>query len=145
ASGAVVAMGRARVVDEARDADERLPFASDLGPAALEYGELYELFSSEFEDVAFVGVVPFQGIVFAELGTEDEAPAVSVDTRFGAQDAPSVFVVVASGTDHRGVRRPSLDPYAIVQVPEDESVLPREATVALEAAFAAAQLKSDLL
>lgn len=139
--GAVVAMGRARVdVGPAVEA-----FSSALGPATLDYEELYELFAAEFEDVGLVGVVPFQGVVFAELGSADEAPAVSVDTRLVAPDPPSIFVAVATGTDERGRRRHELDSYAIVQVPEDEDRLPREAVGALEAAFGAATLKADLL
>ncbi len=148
-SGAVVAMGRARLDEEA--AEGEIPFEAELGPATLAYGELYDLFAAQFEDVSLAGVVPFAGVVFAELGgTEDEAPAVSVDTRLAPSPAPSVFVVVASQSapgearGDRRRRRPTLDPYAIVQIPEPEEG-PREETIALEAAFAATQLKAELL
>ncbi|MBX3209581.1 MAG: hypothetical protein KF764_31395 [Labilithrix sp.] len=144
-SGAVVAMGRAKVAASG-DEDEP-PFGAELGPAALAYGELYDAFAAEFEDVSLAGVVPFAGVVFAELGgTTDEAPAVSVDTRLASSPAPSVFVVVASERapgDRRG-RRPELDPYAIVQVSSPGEPAP-DSTLALEAALAAAQLKAELL
>lgn len=149
-SGAVVAMGRAEL-DEEEAAEGEIPFEAELGPATLAYGELYDLFAAQFEDVSLAGVVPFAGVVFAELGgTEDEAPAVSVDTRLAPSSAPSVFVVVASQSapgevrGDRRRRRPALDPYAIVQISEPEAG-PREETIALEAAFAATQLKAELL
>jgi hypothetical protein len=145
ANGAVVAMGRAKVAT-AEEEGEEPPFASDLGPAALDYAELYDLFAVQFDEVSLAGVVPFRGVVFAELGGEEESPAVSVDTRFAPAIAPSVFVVVAAQRAAAASKRerPALDPYAIVQVTaEDEG--PRDATLALEAAFAAAQLKAELL
>jgi hypothetical protein len=143
--GAVVAMARTASSEE--ESQDTLPFEADLGSSALGYNELYELFSAEFEDITLAGVVPFRGVVFAELGSEDESPAVSVDTRFAPSDPPSVFVVVAGGDrqDER-TRRPALDPYAIVQIPAEPSTgLDAEATIALESAFAAAQLRADLV
>ena len=82
-SGAVIAMGRAKLPreDEDEDEDGEVPFVADLGPATLAYGELYEAFAAEFDDVTLVGVVPFKGVVFAERGMEDDAPPGSVDTR----------------------------------------------------------------
>lgn len=140
----LVAMGRARL--EAEDAGMTAPFAGELGPPVLEYHELYEVFAAEFDAVTLSGVVPFDGVVFAELGTAEEAPAVSVDTRLAPGDSPSVFVVVASNSA-RSVRveRPTLDPYSIVQLPARRGSLPSESPHALEAALAAAQLKADLL
>ncbi len=120
------------------------PFATDLGPAALGYDELYALFAASFDEVSLAGVVPFAGVVFAELGGDDESPAVSVDTRFAPAEAPSIFVVVARQEGPPGDRQ-LLDPYAIVQVTETETGTPREATIALETAFAASQLRSELL
>lgn len=141
-SGAVVAMGRAKLAEEA---EGEPPFPADLGPATLEYAELYDLFAAEFDDVSLVGVVPFKGVVFAELGSEDEAPAVSVDTRLASPPPPSVFVAIASSAvPAQRLDRGVLDPYAIVQVPEEDEA-DREETLAIEAAFAAAKLKSDLL
>lgn len=134
--GAVVAMGRAQSPDEE---GEEQPFESELGPAALTYEELYELFSNAFEHVQLTGVVPFRGVVFAQLGLEDEAPAVSVDTRLASGDAPSVFVVVARDVDDE---KTALDPYAIVQLPERDE----EPTRGVEpAAVAAVQLRVGVL
>lgn len=135
--GALVALGRART-----DSDDFRPFADELAPAALPYAELYELFANNFSAVTLAGVLPFAGVVFAELGREGEEPAVSVDTRLVAPEPPSVFVVVASDAgDHRA----PLDAYAIVQVDELSEDEPRESALALEAVVAAAQLKSDAL
>lgn len=163
--GAVVAMGRARTEKQDEDRehdggdDDAFP---ELAPAAVEYAELYDLFALQFESVTMTGVLPFSGVVFAELGAGDDL-AVSVDTRLAPADPPSVFVVVA------GRESSALDPYAIVQVAapvegqqEDEDVdvesldtiaigIPiltrdvdrREHEVAT--AFAAMQLKAELL
>ncbi len=58
-----------------------------------------------------VAQLPFQGIALVELGDEEEAPGVNVDTQLGESGrAPDAFVVVAS---QRGAR---LEPYAIVQL-----------------------------
>lgn len=130
-SGAVIALGRAR------SENDEPPFVAELGPATLGYDELYDVFAASFPEVSLAGVVPFRGVVFAELGG-DEAPAVSVDTRFASGDAPDVFVVVAAKAE-----RPALDPYAIVQLPPADEA-PAEDSLALEAALAAAQLKADL-
>lgn len=129
--GSVIALGRAR------SENDDPPFVAELGPATLGYDELYDVFATSFPEVSLAGVVPFRGVVFAELGG-DEAPAVSVDTRFAVGDAPDVFVVVAAKA-----ARPALDPYAIVQLPPADEA-PAESSLALEAALAAAQLKADL-
>ncbi|MBX3202111.1 MAG: hypothetical protein KF894_28540, partial [Labilithrix sp.] len=143
--GAVVAMGRAKLPAGAEDSEA--PFGSELGSASLSYGDLYDVFAAEFEDVSLAGVVPFAGVVFAELGGDgEEAPAVSVDTRLASSAAPSVFVVVASQSapgDARG-RRPALDPYAIVQISPPSEPAP-DSSLALEASLAATQLKTELL
>lgn len=136
--GAVVAMGRATL----EEAPSSPPFSAELGPAALDYSELYDVFASEFDDVSLVGVVPFRGVVFAELGTEDEAPAVSVDTRLAQGDAPSVFVVVASSAASAGFGRQELDPYAIVQLPDDGE--PTDQAVAALAGIEADALEAQI-
>ena len=105
-----------------------------LAPSSFEYAELYDLFALRFEHVAMTGVLPFGGVVFAELGGAEDV-AVSVDTRLADGEAPSVFVVVA------GREPPSLDPYAIVQTAPVDEAPPSGA----EAAFAAAQLPAELL
>ncbi|MDB4936313.1 MAG: response regulator receiver [Labilithrix sp.] len=103
ARGAVVAMGRART----SQADESM--FPELAPAVVEYAELYDLFALQFESVTMTGVLPFAGVVFAELGVGDDL-AVSVDTRLVEPEPPGVFVVVA------GREASSLEPYSIVQV-----------------------------
>jgi len=151
--GAVVAMGRATTAAGGDEPDGTFP---ELAPAAVEYAELYDLFASQFDSVTMNGVLPFAGVVFAELGASDDL-AVSVDTRLVPPSAPGVFVVVAS----RDVTE--LDPYAIVQVaPEAVSGAPAAAregrasealrdegaearAMEAQAAFAAMQLKAELL
>ncbi len=136
-NGALIALGRARVADAVAP-----PFSGRLGQAALPYDELYDLFAAQFEEVTLAGVVPFTGVVFAQLGGDSDEPAVSVDTRLVSPDPPSVFVVVAS---QERERRAELDPYAIIQIDERSDDLSRGKQHALEAIMAAAQLKSDLL
>jgi hypothetical protein len=140
--GAVVAMGRART---SQDDDGSFP---ELAPAVVEYAELYDLFALQFESVTMTGVLPFEGVVFAELGAGDDL-AVSVDTRLVDSAPPGVFVVVA------GRESSSLDPYAIVQVVQaaresagadpraDRINAAREHEIA--SAFAAMQLRAELL
>jgi hypothetical protein len=97
--------------------------------AAIDYYELFDLVASEFVDVRMIAQVPFHGVTLAELGTEDESPAVSVDTQLvGDAREPDVFVALAS---QRGA---SLDAYAIVGLPPPEA--PALDTQALEAAGA---------
>jgi hypothetical protein len=130
ARGSVLALGRAST--EHADA-AALP---EVAPAALGYPELYDLFALQFENVAMTGVLPFAGIVFAELGQADDV-AVSVDTRLADPGVPGVFVVVAS-------REPAdLDPYAIVQVTPEAPPVTRDRES--EATLAAAQLKANFL
>ena len=153
--GAVVAMGRARTASSG-DGDESL--FPELAPAVVEYAELYDLFALQFEAVTMTGVLPFRGVVFAELGAGDDL-AVSVDTRLVDPEPPGVFVVLASREE-----APALDPYAIVQIarrPVD--MLPTQlvravpslvvGTVAIRdrrddegaAAYAAMHLKAEML
>jgi hypothetical protein len=131
---------------------------------SFDYYDLFDLVAPEFESVRMVAQLPFYGVALVELGDEDEAPGVTVDTQLGESGrAPEGFVVVAS---QRGAR---LEPYTIVQLaavavrPErgegtDEAVanrlaLERERHLsALEAArgadrdaLAQAQLRTELL
>lgn len=137
-SGSVIAMARAALTEG--DETEPRPFARELGPASLGYGELYDLFAAEFEEVSLAGVVPFAGAVFAQLGDE-EAPAVSVDTRLAGPDAPTVFVVVAS---QRATAATALDPYAIVQVPVEPVAREDGAASASAARVEAERLAAEL-
>ncbi|MCL2725775.1 MAG: hypothetical protein FWD69_15205 [Polyangiaceae bacterium] len=136
-TGAVIAMGRAHTGDE-----ESAHVLPDLHPAVLTYGELYELFARQFEYVTMTGVVPFSGIVFAELGDAEDL-SVSVDARLGNEGGPEVFVVLASDVPK------TLDPYSIVQVPggiaeplgnEDVEAA---SSVDAQTAYAAVQRRAD--
>jgi hypothetical protein len=143
--GALVGMGRATLEDV--DASTEEPFEGELGPARVSYGDLYEGVAAEFDTVSLAGVLPFRGIVFAELGSSsEESPAVSVDTRLAPSESPSVFVVVASKSAEESTLTPtSLDPYAIVQLPGHASTSARAESGALEAALATAKLGHELI
>jgi len=98
--------GAALIAAPNRDAAE----AHETG--ALDYYALFDLVAREFADVRMIAQLPFHGVALAEVGDEDESPAVSVDTQLADTDrAPEAFVALAS---QRGT---SLDPYAIVQLP----------------------------
>jgi hypothetical protein len=100
-----VAILGARSTDAARD-----PSAS-LRSRSFDYYDLFDLVAPEFESVRMVAQLPFYGVALVELGDEDDAPGVTVDTQLGESGkAPEGFVVVAS---QRGAR---LEPYTIVQL-----------------------------
>lgn len=103
ADGAVLAVARAHM-------PRPTPFFPEIGDASVAYDELYDLFALAFDHVTMTGIVPFEGIVFAELGAPDE-PSISVDTSLSPEPSPDVFLVLASSSAL------ALDPYAIVQVP----------------------------
>jgi hypothetical protein len=150
-----VAIVGARSTDAAQDPSARPRSRS------FDYYDLFDLVAPEFESVRMVAQLPFYGVALVELGDEDEAPGVTVDTQLGESGkAPEGFVVVAS---QRGAR---LEPYTIVQLAAavrpgrgegaDETApsgLEREQQlVAMEAARAAdrdalaqAQLRAELL
>ena len=78
---------------------------------SFDYYDLFDLVAPEFDSVRMVAQLPFYGVALVELGEEDEAPGVNVDTQLGESGkAPDAFVVVAS---QRGAR---LEPYTIVQL-----------------------------
>jgi hypothetical protein len=108
---------------------------------AVDYYELFDLVAREFVDVRMIAQVPFHGVALAELGTEDESPAVSVDTQLvGEGREADVFVALAS---QRGA---SLDPYAIVGLPAPEAApIQVEALEAAGALLAQEQLRSAAL
>lgn len=114
--------GAAVVAAANRDAAQ----AEGLG--AFDYYELFDLVAAEFEDVRMIAQLPFRGVALAELGEQEESPAVSVDTQLAdGERAPEVFVALAS---QRGVR---LDPYVIVELPEVEALEHVEAPEQVEA------------
>lgn len=78
---------------------------------SFDYYDLFDLVAPEFDSVRMIAQLPFYGVALVELGEEDEAPGVNVDTQLGeTSKAPDAFVVVAS---QRGAR---LEPYTIVQL-----------------------------
>lgn len=130
--GALVAVARANT-----DAGEGSDVFPEIAPAVVSYDELYGLFARDFDAVSMTGVLSFEGVVFAELGAGEE-PNIGVDGRLAPQEAPSVFVVVASD------EAVSLEPYAIVQVPPPDDT-GRDDVEALEAALSQAMLEAKLL
>lgn len=91
-------------------------FASaELGEHRASYEELYEFFSMQFEHLKMLGVLPFHGVSFVELGAEE--PDVSVDTEFGASDAPTKLLVCASGEPIE------TESYAIVATQAESTVI----------------------
>ncbi|HEX8789478.1 MAG TPA: hypothetical protein VF765_00900 [Polyangiaceae bacterium] len=108
---------------------------------AIDYYELFDLVAGEFVDVRMIAQVPFHGVTLAELGSEDESPAVSVDTQLvGEAGAPEVFVALAS---QRGA---SLEPYAIVGLPpSEEPAVDVQALQAAGALLAQEQLRAAAL
>ncbi len=78
----------------------------------LDYYELFDRVAREFQEVRMIAQLPFNGVALAELGDENDSPAVTVDTQLADADrTPRAFVALAS---QRGVR---LDAYAIIELP----------------------------
>jgi SAM-dependent methyltransferase len=72
------------------------------GRRAFDYYELFDLVAREFGEVRMVAQLGFHGVALAELGTDDESPAVSVDTQLvDEQRAPESFIALGS---QRGVQ-----------------------------------------
>lgn len=90
-----------------------------LGERTFDYYELFDCVAASFADVRMIAEVPFRGVALAELGNEDESPAVSVDTQLVDEgQSPVAFVALAS---ERGA---SLDPYAIYELPSEPAPEP---------------------
>jgi hypothetical protein len=90
---------------------------------AFDYYALFDLVAREFADVRMIAQLPFHGVALAEVGEEDEAPAVSVDTQLAdGERSPVAFIAIAS---QRGA---SLDPYAIIELPAPEREAERAST-----------------
>ena len=86
------------------------------GASGFDYYALFDLVAGQFADVRMIAELPFHGVALAEVGEEDESPAVSVDTQLAeGERAPVAFLAVAS---QRGA---SLDPYAIIELPAPEA------------------------
>jgi hypothetical protein len=110
---------------------------------AFDYYDLFDLVAPEFESVRMVGQLAFHGLALVELGGDDDAPAVSVDTQLAESGrGPEAFVVVASQREAR------LEPYAIVQLPEpaESEAAPAERDTSVDHdALTQAQLRAELL
>jgi hypothetical protein len=104
---------------------------AELGEGRYLYEELYDFFSLHFEHVKMLGVMPFQGVSFVELGKED--PDVSVDTEFAEPEPPSHFLICASAEPIE------TDGYAIVatEIRSQAPVVPAEVVVSPSVAAAA--------
>jgi hypothetical protein len=110
-SGVALVLARAHVDGDDPVARDLLP---ELGPASLPYAVLFDEFSLQFAEVSVSGVLPFRGVVFAELGRDDDE-GVAVDGRLAEGEPTNVFLVAASG------ERPELAGYSLVQLPLDDS------------------------
>lgn len=109
--------------------------------SAIDYYELYELISLQFESVRMIGQVPFVGVALVELGLEGEDTVVSVDAQLaGDTEPPDFFIALASQNDV------SLAPYAIVQLPQvAEPTDAAPVSFGARAAIAESGLRADAL
>ncbi len=108
------------------------------GPDTIDYTDLFDMVSMQFEHVRMIGQVPFVGVTLAELGGIEE-PEVAVDTRLGPDDkTPHVFLALASQRDV------SLAPYALVELPAGPPPPARD-DGPLRAALAEARLRAEAL
>ncbi len=109
--GVALVLARAHVDADDPVAQDLLP---ELGPASLPYAALFDEFSLQFAEVSVSGVLPFRGVVFAELGRDDDE-GVAVDGRLAEGEPTNVFLVAASG------ERAELAGYSLVQLPLDDT------------------------
>lgn len=105
---------------------------------SIDYYELYELVSMQFESVRMVGQVPFVGVAMVELGVDEDETDVTVDAQLaGESTPPEMFVALASQNDAE------LAKYAIVQLPDVEEHPP--ASIGARASIAESKLRADVL
>lgn len=110
----------------------------------LDYYELFDLVSLQFESVRMIAAMPFVGVTLAELGQDEVESAVRVDTQLaGDRPAPSAFVALASQSDV------ALDAYAVIELEapaKTEGVALDAAHVTeIEAALAQSRLRASYL
>jgi len=109
----------------------------------LDYYELFDLVSLQFESVRMIAAMPFSGVTLAELGQDEVESAVRVDTQLaGDRPPPSAFVALASQSDV------ALDAYAVIELeaPPTTEVVPDLARVTeIEAALAQSRLRASYL
>jgi hypothetical protein len=97
------------------------------GSSAFDYYELFDLVAKEFDCVRMIAQLPFYGVTLAELGDEDDSPAVSVDTQLAdAGRSADAFIALASQRDVR------LDAYSIVELPLPPPLPPQISRASLE-------------
>jgi hypothetical protein len=105
---------------------------------AIDYYELYELISLQFESVRMIGQVPFVGVALVELGLDEDEAEVTVDAQLaGETEPPDFFIALASQDDAQ------LAPYAIVQLPRTVDAAPT--SIGTQAQIAEAGLRADVL
>ena len=105
---------------------------------AIDYYELYELISLQFESVRMIGQVPFVGVALVELGVDEDETEVTVDAQLaGENEPPEFFIALASQDDAQ------LAPYAIVQLPRTIEVAPT--SIGTRATIAESSLRADVL
>jgi hypothetical protein len=109
----------------------------------LDYYELFDLVSLQFESVRMIAAMPFVGVTLAELGQDEVESAVRVDTQLaGDRAAPTAFVALASQSDV------ALDAYAVIELeaPAKSEPAPDLARVTeIEAALAQSRLRATYL
>jgi hypothetical protein len=116
---------------------------SDEG-SGLDYYELFDLVSLQFESVRMIAAMPFVGVTLAELGQDEVESAVRVDTQLaGDRPPPSAFVALASQSDV------ALDAYAVIELEapaKSGDAAPDAARVTeIETALAEARLRAGYL
>jgi hypothetical protein len=110
--------------------------AAESDVVAFDYYALFDLVAQQFAEVRMVAELPFHGITLAEMGDENESPAVSVDTQLAEGDrTPAAFLAVASQ------RAVDLDPYAIIELPAEADGEDARALDEARAVLAAEQLR----
>ncbi len=113
--------------------------------AGLDYYELFDLVSLQFESVRMIAAMPFVGVTLAELGQDEVESAVRVDTQLaGDRSPPNAFVALASQSDV------ALDAYAVIELEAPAKTVtdavPDAAHVTeIEAALAQSRLRATYL
>ena len=109
----------------------------------LDYYELYDLVSLQFESVRMIAAMPFHGVTMAELGQDEVESAVRVDTQLaGERPSASAYVALASQIDV------ALDAYAVIELEAPEAAAAPESALRvteIEAELAQARLRTSVL
>lgn len=108
----------------------------------LDYYELFDMVSLQFENVRMIAAMPFHGVTMAELGQDEVESAVRVDTQLaGDRSSPSAYIALAAQTDV------ALDAYAVIELEAPEASAPESAlrVTEVEAELAQARLRTSVL